>query len=218
MNRRPNLRLVIANDRPAPRPRREPAAECCMPWATLALAGLMVALAATGPAAEPLAYHRAAVADGEVWRLVTGHLVHEERRALGASLAGLLLVGGIAEATLRLPAWRLLALLAAGLAAADLWLWFGAPELPHYQGLAGGIAALLTGALVAARRRSGRAWPLLAAALLPLKLAAEAALGVVLLPGPTAHYLPQAQAAGILGGAAAALWLTRPRVPRAIFA
>src|SRR3569623_2737413 len=60
----------------------------------LALSSLLIALA--GPdASVALRYERAAILDGEMWRLVSGHLVHLGWSRLVLNLAGLALIWGL---------------------------------------------------------------------------------------------------------------------------
>ena len=62
--------------------------------AILASVLVLVHLAADGmlPA---LRYERAAVLDGEVWRLASGHVVHADLRHLGWNVLGVLIVWGL---------------------------------------------------------------------------------------------------------------------------
>src|SRR3569833_4763439 len=60
----------------------------------LALSSLLIALA--GPSASvPLRYERAAILDGEPWRLVSGHRVHLGWSHLVLNLAVLALIWGL---------------------------------------------------------------------------------------------------------------------------
>lgn len=107
----------------------------------LAIALLMLVLQAGGAGvAEVLRYERAAIAGGEVWRLVSGHFVH-----LGWAHC-LLNVGGVAALATILPAplraWRCSLLLGALI---GLVLFATLPGLQHYAGFSGvnyGLAAL----------------------------------------------------------------------------
>ena len=59
----------------------------------LVLGVTAIALTAVGtPTFAWLAYRRAAIAQGQIWRLVTGHLVHVGAAHLAWNLAGLALV------------------------------------------------------------------------------------------------------------------------------
>lgn len=120
----------------------------------LLLAIVMVAIQAAGePAALWLRYEPAAIRAGEVWRLLSGHLVHLGWIHLALNLAAL---GVLA---LALPATRGLAALAAASAALMLatsaGLLLGSPEVVWYVGFSGvlhGLVVLAAGALWPGRR------------------------------------------------------------------
>ena len=92
-----------------------------VPWATLAVTVLAVALAAWPRAVDLLAFDRLQVMDGEWWRLVTGHWVHFGVSQLCWNLVVFLLATPVIGAVLF---------------AAD-------PTLLHYAGLSGLAAAVL---------------------------------------------------------------------------
>ncbi len=59
----------------------------------LAVSALLVAAYCAVPGAAPgWRYDRAAILDGEAWRLVTGHLLHADIHHLGWNVFGVLLV------------------------------------------------------------------------------------------------------------------------------
>ncbi|MDQ0326689.1 rhomboid family GlyGly-CTERM serine protease [Rhodopseudomonas julia] len=65
-----------------------------LPWFTLGLAALIGTLyALAGGAPSGLVYDRGAIEAGEVWRLVTGHLVHLDLHHLSYNLGALLALG-----------------------------------------------------------------------------------------------------------------------------
>jgi rhomboid family GlyGly-CTERM serine protease len=70
-----------------------------LPWVTLALAAACLGLFAVFGGAPPsLVYDRLAVDAGEIWRLVTGHLVHLDPRHLVYNMGALLALGAAYEA------------------------------------------------------------------------------------------------------------------------
>lgn len=87
-------------------------------------------------------YHRSAIAEGQVWRLATGHLAHASWDQLGLDLAVVLALG------LAAPARAVLRALAASTFAIPAAVWLLQPELTSYRGLSGLGAALV--ALLAA--------------------------------------------------------------------
>ena len=65
-----------------------------LPWLTLLLSGLVAALyLLLGPAPPRLVFDHARVAQGEVWRLLSGHLVHSDAAHLAWNLAAFVILG-----------------------------------------------------------------------------------------------------------------------------
>lgn len=98
-----------------------------------------------------LRYHRDAIATGELWRLITAHLIHLNWAHLIGNLLGLAVTWLLIGKNLATPA-ALLVLLGAAVGC-DLGLWLFHPELLWYVGLSGVLhGLLLAGALALARR------------------------------------------------------------------
>ncbi|RNC67989.1 MAG: rhombosortase [Desulfuromonadales bacterium] len=160
-----------------------------VPWVSLGLTAAAVALFLSPPLAELLVYDREAIAAGEVWRLLTGHLVHFSREHLLGNGAAMLLT----ETFLRREGagvprrFWCIAPLAVGLA-----LFLFLTDLPIYGGLSGiacGAIVLLAGRWL----RGGR--PEQVAALLLLvgvgaKVLLEAYTCQPLLAAGTAPFVP----------------------------
>lgn len=168
--------------------------------------GALAALVETG--AEPLRlvlrYERDGLSAGELWRLVTGHLVH-----LGPShmAMNVLALGALAFIFQRLLSDRdwWLGCLAAALAI-DAGLYFGSTTVQWYVGLSGVLHGVWAVAAVRAwqeRRAEALAFTLL----LAIKLGYEAIVGPVPLTGAVAAgpVVAVAHAYGAGGGAAYAL-------------
>lgn len=153
---------------------------------------------------ELLRYERAAVLGGELWRLVTGHLVHGGLRHLLLNGAGLLLIAALFPREYSTSAWLLIALLSA--AAIDFGFVFYEPQLQWYVGFSGVLhGALAAGAIAWLRREPGLAALGLNAFLIG-KLAWEQARGALPLSGEL-PVVVDAHLYGALGGAVAALLL-----------
>ena len=117
-----------------------------LPWLTLGLAGLVVALfAIAGPAPSAWVFDRDAILAGEWWRLITGHWVHSDPNHLAWNLTAFGLLAGTVET---LGRRYLFGGLVAGMAGVDLLLWLGLPGLSHYCGLSGVLNTLLLLALL----------------------------------------------------------------------
>lgn len=114
-----------------------------------------------------LRYDRAAVLSGELWRLLTGHLVHLGWSHLWLNLAGLVLVWLLCAEALSLRMWWLLLALCATGCSLGLLLWN--PELQWYVGLSGVLHGLLVaGALAGLFKGRADNWLLLAGVTLKL--------------------------------------------------
>ena len=181
----------------------------------IALVALCTLLQAAG-LARALRYERAALADGELWRLLSGNLVHLGGAHLALNAAGLALVALLVGRRLSLSAWAGVALL--GAVAVGLGLWTLKPGVGWYVGLSGVLHGLLAaGAAVAAWRGKERRFHLLLLALLALKLTWEQLAGA--LPGSDwiagGAVIVDAHLFGALGGLlAAALLLALRDRPR----
>lgn len=177
-------------------------------WPVLAtLLPVSAVLALVGPAATAAwRYDRAAVLQGQVWRLLSGHLVHLGWVHLGMNAAALALV-----AVLLGPHWstgRWWALSAITALGVGMGLLAAAPEVSWYVGLSGVIHGLVAvGAVALWQQQRG------AAALWLVALAAK--VGGELLFGASAsvqHWIGGspivvAHAYGALAGLAGALLL-----------
>jgi rhomboid family GlyGly-CTERM serine protease len=102
----------------------------------LAIFGISVLLAAGGDELRVLGrYQRDALENGEVWRLVTGHLVHLGLGHLWPNLAALAVIGALFDGVFRNADWW--RLFAAGAIAIDLGLYLLDPDVLWYVGLSG---------------------------------------------------------------------------------
>jgi len=100
-----------------------------------------LAIAASGSsAADVLRFERGAVLRGELWRLLTGNLVHLGPTHLALNLAGLALVYGLFRKTLTARQWSA-ALLLSALTTTLGFLAFS-PQVSWYVGLSGVLHGL----------------------------------------------------------------------------
>lgn len=113
-------------------------------WAVLAVAALALLLQLAGPeTAKALRYQREAILDGEVWRLLSGHLLHVGWNHLLLNLAGLLILAlGFPGSGARRPLSFLLSLLVLALGT-GLGLLAFTPALHWYVGLSGALHGLV---------------------------------------------------------------------------
>lgn len=176
------------------------------------LAVLLVALHGAGPdLTEALRYERQAVLAGEVWRLVTGHLVHADLPHLAWNLAGLLLIWFLFARDYSAGQW--LVILLASAIAIDLGFLFLERDLEWYVGFSGVLHGAMAAGLIAWLRAARDPLTLLVGMLFVAKLAWEHFYGALPFTAgsmslPVIH---EAHTYGAIGGALAALRLRRER-------
>lgn len=159
------------------------------------------------------AWDRDALADGEVWRFVSGHFVHLGWSHLLLNLAGLALIAWIAGRAWDWQGW--LAVSLASIGTIGIGFWILNPGLAWYVGLSGLLHGLLAAGLVVGVLRR-EAESIVLAALVGGKLAWEQLAGP--LPGSEGAsggaVIVDAHLYGAVGGVLAALMMWR-RVRRA---
>lgn len=119
-----------------------------LPWLTLTVAAAAIAVHLLPCTAGWLQYDRAALGRGELWRLLTAHLVHFDGNHLVWDLSVLLAFGGVCE---RASRRRCAAALGFAAAAITVTLWLWQPQFELYRGLSGldcALVGLLAGALL----------------------------------------------------------------------
>lgn len=171
-----------------------------LPWSTLTLcAGAIAAWLLPGLGAEWV-YDRAAIGDGQLWRLATGHLVHFSTPHFAANLIVLLPAGWLLERNA--GRGNTLVVYACAMPLIGLLLWVFDPHLAEFGGLSGLVFALLTLLALQGIAASGRqraVGTLLLAGLLA-KLVAELGWGWnpgVLAPDTGVTAAPWSHAAGM---------------------
>ena len=125
-----------------------------------------------------LSYQRAAIAQGEIWRLLSGHLVHLGTSHLLLNLAGLLLVWYLVGSVFSWTQWLIVGMIS--IVGIDLGFWFLQPQLEWYVGLSGVLHGILVAGIVGAIR-TGRLEILVLAVAVTAKLVYEQIAGP--LPG-----------------------------------
>jgi rhomboid family GlyGly-CTERM serine protease len=114
----------------------------------LALCTLLVGLALIGdPAREALHWSRAAIARGEHWRWLTGHLVHLDLVHATLNAGGLALVWMLFRDVYTARRWLLVA--SAGLVSIDAGLWW-LSDIAWYVGLSGLLNTVAAAGIVRA--------------------------------------------------------------------
>lgn len=176
------------------------------PWMTAGL--IVLGAAASLLSAEALQYDRARVEAGEVWRLLTGQMVHWTARMAALDLGMLIGLGAWLEARGDRRSAGLALLLGAGLTALAIQVF--SPNLILYRGSSGLASALFVLAALRIARseaRMPRALALLALGLFLAKAAVELVTRQAIFAGPWpagVEVVPLVHLLGGLGGAAAA--------------
>ena len=175
----------------------------------LVIALLCACIAAFGDAArELLRYERVAIAEGEYWRLLSGHFAHLGYSHLALNLAGLLLVWLLVGRLY--STWRWLLVAAFSIAVMDAGFCFVDSEMRWYVGLSGMLHGLLLAGAIAGIR-SLPVESIVIAAVVIAKLAYEQIVGP--LPGSEsvagAAVVVNAHLYGAIGGALAAAAIMR---------
>lgn len=154
---------------------------------------------------EFLQFDRTAILDGQIWRVLTGNLVHWSTEHFLLDVGAFLFVGWLFERSMgKVYPWILLA---GGLLVGVAVLMF-LPEMATYRGLSGidsgqFAAALCIEARLARRKRQGQLFVLPAAMIFVTKIASECATGTMFFGteslGDLGQPVPLAHLAGALG-------------------
>ena len=99
-----------------------------------------------------LRYDRQGIAEGELWRLLTGHFAHLGIPHMLLNIAGLALVWLLVGRAWTLWQWALITLVS--LAFIDLGFWFLDPGLSWYVGLSGLLHSMLVAGVVGRMREA----------------------------------------------------------------
>lgn len=121
------------------------------PSVSLLLAVLAVCVQFSPQAMDWLQYERGAIADGQLWRIVTGHLTHCSFDHLFWDVAALVVLGWLCEADDRRRWCRCVTLSAVCI---PLGLWVLRPDVQTYRGLSGIDSALFVLLAVSILRES----------------------------------------------------------------
>ena len=147
-----------------------------LPGVIVAIAALLAISGDWGR--ELLRYDRVAIANGEVWRLLSGHIVHLGWPHFLLNGTGLLLIFYLVASRFTPLQWLIIALVA--IVGIDIGFWIWQPQLIWYVGLSGLLHGFLAAGAVDGIR-TGEVDYQLIAAFLVIKLSYEQLVGP--LPG-----------------------------------
>jgi rhomboid family GlyGly-CTERM serine protease len=118
-------------------------------WLVPAFITIIACVVALGgdDAREWLRYDRQAIANGEYWRLLGGHITHMGVSHLALNIAGLYLVWMLVGSRLSIAGW--IWVLSAGVAGIDAGFWLLDKNLVWYVGLSGLLHTLLVAGAIA---------------------------------------------------------------------
>jgi rhomboid family GlyGly-CTERM serine protease len=151
-------------------------------------------------------YDRAALAAGQLWRLVTAHLMHLSVRHALLNTCGLVLMWVLFARDYLARQWLVIVVAAA--AAIDAGLWLCSSTIQWYVGSSGVLHGVMAAGTLAQLRRGQREGWLLALVLL-VKLVYEHLAGALPLSGRETVVV-DAHLYGVLGGVLAAAFM-KPR-------
>ena len=162
------------------------------------------------PARDALSYQRAALAEGQWWRLLTAHFVHLDLEHAALNAMGLVLMWALFARDYPPLRWLAIYLGTALTVSAGLW-WFS-PEVAWYVGASGALHGVMTaGTLAHLRRGDLDGWIL--AIFIVLKLGYEQLAGALPFAG-SPDTVVDAHLYGAIGGVVLALPLGRLHRPR----
>lgn len=148
-----------------------------------------------------LRYERAGLAGGQLWRLLTGHLVHLDLEHAVLNSLGLVLMWALFARDYKPQQWLLILL--GAVAAIDAGLWLRDSTVQWYVGSSGALHGVMAaGTLAHLRRRDLDGW--LLAAFMIVKLAYEQSSGALPFSEGGINVVVDAHLYGALGGLAVA--------------
>ncbi len=172
-----------------------------LPWISIGFAAaLLLVHVVLGPASTVLIYDRDALLGGQLWRAVTGHLVHADSGHLVWNLAALLILGAAYEGLVRPRAVAYLGAVLAGMISVDLWLLWVEPGWERYCGLSGVLNTLFVLLALELWRKTRSMLALLPIVAATAKIGGEAWLGSSLFWSGGWDTVPGAHLAGIAAG------------------
>lgn len=149
-----------------------------------------------------LRYDRAGLAAGQLWRLVTAHIIHLDLEHAALNSLGLVLMWALFARDYRPRQW--LPIVLGAIAAIDAGLWLASSTVAWYVGSSGALHGVMAAGTYAHLRRRDVDGPMLALFLI-VKLCYEHLVGALPFTDNGAGVVVDAHLYGALGGLAVAL-------------
>lgn len=151
----------------------------------------------TGYAPESLVFNREAIAQGEIWRLFTGHFVHCDAEHLIFNVLGVLGLGLVFN---KLSGKEIWLALATGMIAVNSWIWIGMKDLNIYCGLSALENTLLVVGLRSFWINDNKLMSVIIGLVTMTKISIEVATQGSIFTNTSWQPVPQTHAAGFLAG------------------
>lgn len=120
--------------------------------ALLALGVYFLDILVNGALSDLLVYHRSAISQGELWRLISGHFFHTNGYHLLLNLGAIALLFGLHSRYYRFSSYLMLFFLSA--LGTSVGIYYFAPDLKQYVGLSGVLhGVFIWGALMDIKHR-----------------------------------------------------------------
>lgn len=167
-------------------------------WMSLALALICVALMLLSADTQSwLYFDRNLITQGQIWRLISGHISHTDLEHLFWNVSALVVLSSIIEKSSR---WLLLLSLLLGIVTVDVLLLSPWAGINYYCGLSGALNSLLVVALWLIWKQCRSRWVIVTAALCLGKIALEIGLNDTVISHISWPPYPLAHLAGAIGG------------------
>ena len=152
-------------------------------WLTIALVIAVALLLSLGGENTELLlqFDRVAIHSGQVWRLVTGHIVHGSAQHTLVNVLGVALMAALFNHAYNFKGWMVI--IVCGVIFIDMGFWFLMPNLQWYVGLSGVLHAVLAAGAVAWWRTEPKPLAALLTSIMIGKLVWEQTQGALPLSG-----------------------------------
>lgn len=172
-----------------------------LPWFTLVTTGSVILLyALLGAAPDALMWDRDFIMDGQIWRLISGHLVHADFEHLVWNVSAFVVLGAVLQCGLGHGTQKMALTFASSAAVIHGIIYFVRPDLIWYVGLSGVLNSYFIVALYGIWQKTRSTIALFAGIGAVAKTLAETLLGGSVLGIGSWQAVPEAHMAGLIAG------------------